>query len=208
MIWHQSFPTRLTTFNLKNAIFLYHDLKQAIKQTEKKKKHHNWKKICNDCRKNGHSISRCFKRKTVKNHQVNSESRQQFDAQSKTDTQKTFVVFFKSNQNLPRKGALSTYVSPHKQHHRSSRKWLFKNQTITPGKWSSSFDNRISWNWTFNNRSRSIFPNNRNIAFHNSHIAKNHSRKKSLLLLRSRSQPSCFKNRHAHLLLFFWLIKL
>ena len=65
------------------------------------------KKICNICRKNGLSISRCFKRKTVKNHQVNSESRQQYDAQSKTDTQRMFEVFFKSNQNLPRKVPLT-----------------------------------------------------------------------------------------------------
>ena len=81
---------------------------QTKYQTDREKKETpQLKKTCNNCRKNGLSISRCFKRKTVKNRQVNSESRQQYDAQSKTDTQKMFEVLFKRNQNIPRKVPLT-----------------------------------------------------------------------------------------------------
>ena len=58
------------------------------------------KKFCKNCRKKGHSISRCFKRKSNKSRQVNFESIQQYDAHSISATQKMLEDFFRNIQDL------------------------------------------------------------------------------------------------------------
>ena len=71
-------------------------------------------KFCKYCRRNGHSISRCFKKQMTRNRDANTKSRQSNPHTPPTQTQKMFKDFFKNNQNLPNKPAPNTYVSPHR----------------------------------------------------------------------------------------------
>ena len=115
----------------------------------------------------GPSILRFLKRQTNKTGQVMLDSRQQFDAQPKPVTQKTFKDFFNNYQGTRNKRAPNTYVPPHKQNNRYSSQSLFRNQNFTSRRKSSSYDKTNRYYQPFNNRSRSITQNNRLKIFHN-----------------------------------------
>ena len=70
-------------------------------------------KFCSYCRKNGHSISRCFKRQMNKYRESNEKARQNYPIQrQQQNTQKLFRDFLKNNQDLPNQRAPNSYVSP------------------------------------------------------------------------------------------------
>ena len=86
-----------------------------------------------------------------------------------------FKELFKSNRIIPNQRAPNTYVSPLKHINCSCSLPTFRNRKIPQRRRSSSIDYRKRYNQPFTNRSRSITPNRRNIAFHNSHNPRNHS---------------------------------
>ena len=77
-------------------------------------------KFCTYCRKNGHSISRCFKRQTNKYREMNEKAKQNYaNNRQQQSTQKLFRDFLKNNQDLPNQKAPTTYVSPHRNHYQN-----------------------------------------------------------------------------------------
>ena len=77
----------LTTLNLMNAIPTNNNIKHAIEQTQIIKNHHSITSFASTAEKNCHSLSRRLKRQTHKPRQLNFESRQPYDAQTKSAAQ-------------------------------------------------------------------------------------------------------------------------
>ena len=112
----------------------------------------------------------------LKNSQVNFESRQQYDAQTKSATRK-FLKIFSTKIRIYQTNVLLTHMFLHINHITVlPHNRLFEIKILHQDKGSSSYDNRNRYNQPFKKRSRSITPSNRDTAFHNSNSPKYHSR--------------------------------
>ena len=98
MRWHQSLSSMiLFTLNIK-TIFPPITVSYTILNRPGEEESPEIKTICKYCRKNGHSILRSFEQQTNKYRQVNFESGQQYDAQSKSGTPKMFKDYSKKTK--------------------------------------------------------------------------------------------------------------
>ena len=110
----------LTTLNLKIAFLINHYLNQAIKQNQIVKNHHCLKRFSITVEKTviqSHHILN-DKPKNIVRSILNQGNLKMLNL--KTDTQKSFKDFFKSNQILPERRTPNFNVSPHEHHNRSS----------------------------------------------------------------------------------------
>ena len=110
--------------------------------------------IRDSCRKNGDSISRCFKRQTRTYRDINEQSKQKYRQQQ--STQKLFKDFFRNSQDLPNQKAPNSYVSPQRTykpfnnnnkdyHNRRSR-----DHTKSPYRQNSNYNRPRSQSWNRN----------------------------------------------------------